>query len=429
MVALPRERNVLIFPGGTEIGLEIRQALVTCKEIRLFSAAAPGSNHAPFAYSFHDEVPDMTDETWFEALQAIIRRRSIDYVFGAHEDVLLELSRRRHEMGATLIAPASATVEIARSKRQTYRALDGAVRVPAIFAAPFSELKFPVFAKPDRGAGSRAAAIVATPEGLERALDTPEEMIVTEFLPGREYTVDCFSDREHGLLYCAPRLRVRTRNGVAMDSRTMSDARVYSMAAGIGSVLPMRGPWFFQTRETEDGSLCLMEVGARIAGTMAVHRCDGVNFPLLGIYEEERAPITIMTNHAEIRIDRALANRYQHRLTFTTVYVDLDDTLIFRGRVNTILVRLLYQCVNEGKRVVVITRSEAPLETLRRFRLDTLPDDVIHVPRSSSKADVMEEHDAILIDDSFGERLDVHQRTGMLTFDCSMIEMLLDDRG
>ena len=104
-----------------------------------------------------------------------------------------------------------------------------------------------------------------------------------------------------------------------------------------------------------------MEVGARIAGTMALHRCDGVNFPLLGIYEEERAPITIMTNNAEIRIDRALVNRYQHGLTFTTVYVDLDDTLILRGRVNTILVRLLYQCVNKGKRVVVVTRNETPL--------------------------------------------------------------------
>ena len=67
VVALTRERNVLVFPGGTEIGLEIRQALVSCKEIRLFSAAAPGSNHAPFAYSVHDEVPDMTDETWFDA--------------------------------------------------------------------------------------------------------------------------------------------------------------------------------------------------------------------------------------------------------------------------------------------------------------------------------------------------------------------------
>jgi carbamoyl-phosphate synthase large subunit len=424
-----RERNVLIFPGGTEIGLEIRQSLATCKEIRLFSAAEPTSSHAPYVYAVHDEVPGMADETWFDALRAVIQRRSIDYVFGAHEDVLLELSRRRDELGATLIAPVPETVEIARSKRRTYEALGGTVRVPVTYTAPFDNLAFPVFVKPDRGAGSRAADMAATLDELEKALHTREEMIVTEYLPGQEYTVDCFSDRDLGLLYCAPRLRVRTRNGISMDSQTVSDARVLPMAESIGSVLPMRGPWFFQTRETEDGSLCLIEVAARIAGTMALHRCDGVNFPLLGIYEEERAPITIMANGADIRIDRALVNRYQHHLKFSAVYVDLDDTLILRGQVNTVLVRLLYQFVNQGKRVVLITRSETrPFDTLRSFRLDGLPDEVIHLPRHGSKADIMDRDDAIFIDDSFGERVDVHRRTGIPTFDCSMIEMLLDDR-
>ena len=286
-----------------------------------------------------------------------------------------------------------------------------------------------MFVKPDRGAGSRSAGIVETLDQLEQVLDTHEEMIATEYLPGREYTVDCLSDREQGLLFCAPRTpsqdAQRDRDGQPQRDRRarQTDGGEHRERSAVA------GPWFFQTRETKDGSLCLMEIGARIAGTMALHRCDGVNFPLLGIYEEERAPITVMANGADIRIDRALVNRYRHDLEFSTVYVDLDDTLVLRGQVNTVLVRLLYQCVNQGKRVVVITRSEtAPLDTLRRFRLHGLPDDVIHVPRGVSKAGFMDQDDAILIDDSFGERADVHRRTGMPTFDCSMIEMLLDDR-
>ncbi len=94
----------------------------------------------------------MTDETWFDALTSVIEQRSIDYIFGAHEDVLLELSRRREELGATLIAPVPTTVEIARSKRQTYAVLGDTVRVPATYLAPFDNLKFPVFVKPDQGA-------------------------------------------------------------------------------------------------------------------------------------------------------------------------------------------------------------------------------------------------------------------------------------
>jgi hypothetical protein len=47
------KRNVLIFPGGTEIGLEIWNALKECKEINLYSASSDVSNHAPFVFKNH----------------------------------------------------------------------------------------------------------------------------------------------------------------------------------------------------------------------------------------------------------------------------------------------------------------------------------------------------------------------------------------
>jgi len=49
--------NVLILPGGTEIGLEIWRALKDCKDIRLYSAASDVSNHAPYVFARHFIVP------------------------------------------------------------------------------------------------------------------------------------------------------------------------------------------------------------------------------------------------------------------------------------------------------------------------------------------------------------------------------------
>jgi hypothetical protein len=49
--------NVLILPGGTEIGQEIRLALKDCKDIRLYSAASDVSNHAPYVFARHFIVP------------------------------------------------------------------------------------------------------------------------------------------------------------------------------------------------------------------------------------------------------------------------------------------------------------------------------------------------------------------------------------
>ena len=32
-----------------------------------------------------------------------------------------------------------------------------------------------------------------------------------DYLPGKEYTVDCFSHRTHGLMFCSGRERVRVK--------------------------------------------------------------------------------------------------------------------------------------------------------------------------------------------------------------------------
>ena len=63
-----------------------------------------------------------------------------------------------------------------------------------------------------------------------------------------------------------------------------------------------------------------------------------------------------------------------------------------------------------------------------RFRLHGLWDRIVHVADGEAKADFIAEPDAILIDDSFRERADAHERRGIATFDATMIELLLDDR-
>jgi carbamoyl-phosphate synthase large subunit len=140
--------------------------------------------------------------------------------------------------------------------------------------------------------------------------------------------------------------------------------------------------------------------------------------------------VEIAPNDIDVRLDRALVNRYQHDLSYGHVYVDLDDTLLVGDAVNTRLVAFVYQCVNAGRRVVLITRHAQDVDrTLDRFRLGGLWDEVIHIEEPSvEKAEHIAEADAILIDDSFRERRVARERLGIATFDSSMIELLFDER-
>jgi carbamoyl-phosphate synthase large subunit len=150
----------------------------------------------------------------------------------------------------------------------------------------------------------------------------------------------------------------------------------------------------------------------------------------LSLYEQKRLPLQIMTNTLQVDIDRSLVNRYHHNLRFSTVYVDLDDTLILKGRVNTELVAFLFQCANQKIKLVLLTRHTAEVQqTLVDYRLSAIFDEIVRVPpRPACKSEFIKERNAIVVDDSFSERRSIANALGIPTFDCSMLEMLIDDR-
>ena len=420
-------RRVLVFPAGTEIGLEIYKALEHCKEVSVFGAGQDISNHARFAYPAYHVLPRIHENGWVDALIGLCQSLCIDYIFPAYDDVIVALSREADRLPAKVITSSSSACEITRSKSATYRALSGVIRVPRLFSSSEAVDSFPLLVKPDRGQGSSGITRVDSEEELIRALQATCDPLICEYLPGEEYTVDCFSDREKGVLFAGARSRRRIRNGISVNTLTETLPEAREMANIIGGELGLRGAWFFQLKRAQDGQLALLEVAPRIAGAMAAHRVSGVNFPLLSIFEEERLPMAVKPIDGMVELDRALGNRYRHSIKYSTLYLDLDDTLLVDGRVNTLAVKLLFQCINNGKKVVLLSRHRGDLnQTLTRHRLSGLFDEVIHLGETEKKSSQIKHGDAIFVDDSFAERMDVSECCNIPTFDCSMIELLTE---
>jgi hypothetical protein len=379
----------------------------------------------------HFVVPTIHESDWIEQLNRVVVDNSIDYIFPAYDDIIVALALNKERIKTKIISSPLETCLITRSKSETYRYMDGFLPIPSLFADIEEVDHYPVFVKPDKGQGSQDTHLVKSQEELAQLLREKKERIIVEYLPGEEYTVDCFSDREAGLLFCSGRERVRTKSGISMSCKIMAHQELFvDYAKIISSRLVFHGAWFFQVKKNKDGINTLLEISPRIAGTMALHRVQGINFPLLSIYEQERIPVAILKNNAYVEIDRALVNRYRHQIEYSTVYVDLDDTLILHGKVNIQVIGFLYQCLNKGKKIILLTKHEKDLKyTLAKYRLANICNEIIHIGKGDEKADFIKEHDAILIDDSFSERKSASDRLGIYTFDCSMVEMLLDERG
>jgi len=119
--------------------------------------------------------------------------------------------------------------------------------------------------------------------------------------------------------------------------------------------------------------------------------------------------------------------RFKLPYQFNTVYIDLDDTLILNGNVNTTIMSFLYQCVNEKKEIILLTRHMAkPSSTLSKYKIDTtLFDRIVHITFHDEKATYIRDKNAIFIDNSFAERKKVHEATGIPTFDVDDVDCLL----
>lgn len=420
-------RNVLIFPAGTEIGLEIFQALQHCKEVKLFGAGQATSNHAQFLFEPYYEIPSIHDDGWVETLVKLCNSLNIDYIFPAYDDVINALCNIREKIPAEILAPNKTICDLSRNKRDTYKFFESFISVPKIIDRD-QNISFPVFIKPNKGQGSQNTFLVKSQKELFDCINKIEDPLICEYLPGQEYTVDCFSDRDQGLIFCGARERQRTRNGISMRSQTINLNEANQIAKIIQDKLGIHGAWFFQIKRNVNGAFSLLEIAPRIAGSMATHRVKGVNFPLLTILEAERKNLQVITNGYEVTIDRALKNRFKINLyAYDTIYVDLDDTLIVNNRVNLIIIQLIFQGISNGKQIILITRHAGNLDlTLNKFRLKHLFHQIIHLNSLEKKSSYIKNHSAIFIDDSFSERMDVHEKCQIMTFDTSMVECLLD---
>lgn len=423
-------KRILVFPCGSEIGLEIHRALRYSTHFDLIGASSV-DDHGRFVYEeyigglpFHDS-PDFALR-----LAEVIREYRIDAFYPTMDAVAETLQGLAERLGVRLIGSPPTTTGICASKTLTYDALDGLIPTPGRYPDLAAVPAYPVFIKPDRGYGSRHAARADDAKAAAALLarHADRDMLILEYLPGREWTIDCFSDRQGALLFHSARGRDRVSNGISVNTSPSTEfAETFAQwAQGINQRLQPRGAWFFQAKLGGDGQPRLLEVAARFAGSSALQRGLGVNLPLLSAFDAFDWPVSVALNRYPIELDRALENRYRIQIEYRHVYVDLDDCLLLKGKVNHMLAAFLYKAIDDGCVITLLTRHADDLErTLRRARLQHLFDHIVHISDGTPKSAYIDPRAAIFIDDSFQERGHVARHLGIPVFAPDMVEALL----
>jgi hypothetical protein len=424
---MSKKINVLIFPCGKENALELYQSLRYNVNVKVFGASSV-TDHGILVYeNYIGGLPFISEDSFVDKFNRVLVENEIDVVLPTHDTVTLYFAGNRDKFNTTIVCPNLIDATVCREKKKTYSLLAGFDFVPEIFEKEHVS-KFPVFVKPNIGEGAKNTFICHNEKQLSQAVEQVDESIIAEYLPGTELTVDCFTNKNGELLFVGPRSRNRVQMGIAFNSSTYPlTEEIQSIATAINSKLSFPGLWYFQVKQDKKGKFKLLEISARVAGTMCLFRMLGINFALLTVYNALGKEVSILANNFSVELDRSLQNRYKTSLNFSIIYLDYDDTVIVNEKVNHLAIQFVFQMINKGKKIVLLTKHDGNLqEHMKKFRLsENLFDEIHHLQKEENKIDHIHSTDAIFVDNAFKEREEVLKIKGLPVFDVDALELFL----
>jgi carbamoyl-phosphate synthase large subunit len=256
-------------------------------------------------------VPEFTD--------ALLNRcvtLGVDVILPTVDAELRPLAHARARFTAAgiqlLLAPAAA-LDIILDKLTLAEHCAGVVRVPRteLFGPSVDPASwtYPVIVKPREGSGSRGVITVGSAAELA-ALNRSPSLIVQEFLPGEEYSVDVLADAGGRVVASVPRLRARVDSGVSVGGRTVHDPEVEQFGRAVAQATGITFVANVQCKRDRDGSPALLEVNPRMPGTLGLTIASGVDMPRLALAALLGDPLPENIDFCERAVVRFLDERF-----------------------------------------------------------------------------------------------------------------------
>ncbi len=289
--------KILLTGAGGPAAISVWKSLDRSHELWMadMDARAPGLYLVPPARRLL--LPRGDDATFAQAALDACRANGIEAMVSTVDAELVPLAEMRAEFEAAGIRlPMSPfeTLRLCRDKLALLRKLESVVPVPAYMvltaATPSLPAPFPWFTKPRAGSGSRDLTRIDSMADLA-ALPRDGSLLLQEYLPGEEYSVDVYAREDGRVIAAVPRERMKTDSGIAITARTLHLPEVIDAAVRAAQGAGVRYVANVQFRRAADGRFKLLEINPRFPGTLPLTAAAGVDIPRLMVEELEGRPV------------------------------------------------------------------------------------------------------------------------------------------
>lgn len=229
------------------------------------------------------------DENFLEHLLDVCSKFEIDVLVPTVDCELLKIAEAKNEfdrIGVKILSESAETLKLCLDKNTLMEKFKGKVFAPIsdVLDANFNiqDCSFPLFIKPRNGSGSRGILKIETSQELN-AQPKNSSLLIQEFLPGKEYSVDVIANYDGEILAAVPRERMKVDSGIAVTSRTLRNERLEIYAKVVAKMIGIKFVANIQFKLDKNGEPKLLEVNPRFPGTMPLTVKAGVNMPLIAL--------------------------------------------------------------------------------------------------------------------------------------------------
>lgn len=255
-------------------------------------------------------VPKIKDSKYVDALLEICKKEEITTIIPQYTEELVLMAEnidRFKSLGIkVLVTEDIEKLKVANNKYELYNFFDNRDFVPkyrlcssiASIKSAVLELGYPnanLCIKPVKGEGGKGFRII-TEEMIDLFNEAPgspkinieayinqlkasakiPELLVTEYLPGKEYSVDCVC-RNGITFFCIPRQRIETSMGVSSVSLIEKNEELIAYSKEIISSLNLSYNINIQFKYSDEGKPKLIEINPRVSGSLVANSGAGIN--------------------------------------------------------------------------------------------------------------------------------------------------------
>ncbi|MDE1766239.1 MAG: ATP-grasp domain-containing protein [Thaumarchaeota archaeon] len=275
-------------------------------------------------------MPRGDSKRYVDHLLRLCKKEKIDVIMPGSNPEILTISKNKDFLISNYIYPAISEYDAitkTMDKNLVYKILEkNKISIPDFFHVQSKKEflqairklgypKFPVCFKPSSytsSGGARGFRILRKENSLKkiildskpgsaeidydtalRLLETSKnlDLLVMEYLPGREYSVYVLADKGK-TIYCIANLRERLEQFYSFQAVTINDERINSICKRIVNALDLSYNVNIQLKLSRNGIPKVVEINPRMGGSIVLPSAAGINMPYLAVKQAvgERLP-------------------------------------------------------------------------------------------------------------------------------------------